>query len=133
MIINQLRTYYNDKTTSRIFVDGDELDQKALEDIGRPQGVKIPKETCIPEGVYKVAITMSGRFKKPLMVLYNTSEHWIMRDDIKFTGIRVHSGTRTEHTEGCILLPSYQELQEKVQEELDDLKPVYWVITQDLA
>ena len=43
----------------------------ALEDVGRPAGVKVQDETCIPEGVYKVAITGSPTFGKPLMILYN--------------------------------------------------------------
>jgi hypothetical protein len=56
---------------------------------------KIPKVTAIPAGRYRVIVTMSARFKRPLPLLLNVPG---------FTGIRLHPGTSDEDTEGCLLL-----------------------------
>ena len=128
MIINQLRTYHEHKTTSDIYADGLYFGD-ALEDVGRPAGVKIYAKTCIPEGVYKVAITRSGRFKKDMMVLYNVDDDQsVDRDGVRFTGIRVHGGSTVDHTAGCVLHPGYEVLQMSVKEKLDAGQDVYWVI-----
>lgn len=129
MIINSLRVYFDRRTTAEVYVNG-ELFGESLEDPGRPQGVKIPGETCIPEATYQVAITHSNKFGKPMMVLFNRPmDHSIMQDDIRFTGIRVHDGVSTKQTEGCILLRNYGHLQAKVQAALDNNEQVFWVIS----
>lgn len=129
MIINQLRTYSQYKTTSAVYCDG-EFFNTSLEDVGRPYGVKVNEETCIPEGVYRVAITWSHSFNKHMMILYNVVyDHSIESYGIRFTGIRVHRGSTIGHTAGCILLPTYEELQIRVQKELDDGLTVYWIIS----
>lgn len=50
----------------------------------------------IPCGTYEVRVTYSPRFKKPLPLLLNVPG---------FDGIRIHGGTRAEHTLGCICIP----------------------------
>jgi len=60
MIVNQLRTYSEDCTESDLYINGLQYCY-VLEDIGRPHGVKVPRETCIPEGHYKAVITRSNR------------------------------------------------------------------------
>jgi hypothetical protein len=129
MIINQLRTYFTARTTSELYVDGVKLIGVCLEDIGRPQGVKIQDETCIPEGVYGVNITQSARFKKPMLILHNESDLTVRDGLARWTGIRVHSGVTTEHTAGCILYSDYVALQVRIQAEIDAGKPVYWIIS----
>lgn len=129
MIITQLRTYHKDRTVSILFVDGVQLTGTTLEDCGRPSGVKIPKETCIPEGTYGVKITMSPKFKKPLILLYNDPSDLSVRDGpVKWTGVRVHAGATIEHTEACILYVQYPALQEMIQAEIDAHQPVHWTI-----
>jgi len=64
-----------------------------LEDIER--NVKIKGVTAIPKGSYKVIVTMSNRFKKPLPLLLDVPN---------FSGVRIHSGNKSEDTEGCILV-----------------------------
>lgn len=57
--------------------------------------IKIKHETAIPEGRYEVDITFSNRFQKPLPLLKNVKG---------FDGIRIHSGNRSDQTDGCILV-----------------------------
>lgn len=54
------------------------------------------KRGAIPAGRYKVRVTYSPRFRKMLPILENVPD---------FSGIRIHGGTRAEHTEGCICVP----------------------------
>ncbi len=131
MIIEHFRTYESDKTTGYIEVEGNVL-AKTLEDIGRPSGIKIPKETCIPEGEYKVTITESARFKRPMLLLYtNPTRMTCEHDGITFSGIRVHSGNKTMHSEGCILIPdsvSLQFLESFIGRALKGGETVTWII-----
>lgn len=130
MIVNQLRTYKINETTSTLYVDGIKLTGSVLEDVGRPSGVKIQDETCIPEGVYGVTITQSTRFNKPMILLYNDPADLSIRDGLaKWTGIRVHDGRTTAHTAGCPLYPQYAALQAMIQAELDAKQKVYWIIS----
>ncbi len=59
---------------------------------------KIPGVTAIPAGRYQVLDTYSPRFKKNVLEL--------RRVDGKsgFQGIRIHSGTDADDTEGCLIL-----------------------------
>ena len=56
---------------------------------------KVYGETAIPTGIYKVIINYSERFKTRMSLLLNV---------LGFSGIRIHAGTKTENTLGCILL-----------------------------
>jgi len=129
MVITHLRKYDVFSTPGVIKVEGKILGT-TLEDIGRPAGVKIPKETCIPEGKYHVAITQSTRFGRPMILLFSNPKTMACDlEGVTFTGIRVHSGTKTEHTEGCVLYQgNLQSLEVMIAKALDKGEVVGWEI-----
>ena len=82
----------NGCTHGDLFID-DFWECFSLEDVVRE--AKIPGKTAIPAGKYRVVITYSQRFQKPLALLLDVPG---------FTGIRIHAGNTSDHTEGCILV-----------------------------
>ena len=54
----------------------------------------------VPALIYRVAVTQSPRFKRPLPILLQVPGR---------SGIRFHRGTRPEHSKGCILVSAYAE------------------------
>lgn len=79
-------------TIGKMYLNG-EYFCDTLEDAIRP--VKIPNETAIPAGTYKVEVTYSPRFKRNLPLLIDVPN---------YTGIRIHNGSNKDHTSGCILV-----------------------------
>ena len=102
--INHIRAYHANSTMGELYIEG-RLVAHMLEDTGRPVGVKVPKETCIPEATYIATVEHSPKYGKELVTL--TSRHLthspgsIEEGGIAFTGIRVHGGNTVEDTEGC--------------------------------
>lgn len=144
MIITSLRTYEKDHTDGRVFIDG-KFFGHSLEDAGRPNGVKIYAETCIPEGTYKVSISYSNRFKRDMLILYNIDDdHSIDRVGVRFTGIRAHGGNNIEHTAGCIIVAKKSnkkgviwsslesELLKAVRSPYIEKKEILWVFAGDV-
>ena len=73
----------------------------------------------IPAGTYKVLITLSPRFQKPMPLLINVKNR---------SGIRVHYGTKPSHSLGCVLVTDkrlYQALFERWLKEQDNLEDIY--------
>jgi hypothetical protein len=97
-------TYTSKSTIGRLFIDGVEFCY-TLEDIVRPEGIKVYGETAIPEGEYSMTMSYSNRFKELMPLVYNKPDLSV-RDHkgVSFRGIRIHSGNKAEHTHGCILL-----------------------------
>ena len=55
----------------------------------------------VPALIYRVQVTQSPKFKRPLPILCQVPGR---------SGIRVHRGTRPEHSKGCILVSAANEL-----------------------
>lgn len=81
-------------TIGELMIDG-KHECFTLEDVVRPDGVKIHGETAIPAGQYTVDITRSPRFGVDLPLVVNVKG---------FVGIRIHPGNTAGDTEGCILV-----------------------------
>ena len=56
----------------------------------------------IPVGTYPVSVTFSPRFKRMLPLIGNVPGR---------SGIRIHRGTKAEHSKGCILVSAAMEQQ----------------------
>ena len=56
----------------------------------------------IPVGTYSVSVTFSPRFKRMLPLIGNVPGR---------SGIRIHRGTKAEHSKGCILVSAAMEQQ----------------------
>ena len=54
----------------------------------------------IPDGTYTVSVTYSPRFKKMMPLIGNVPGR---------SGIRIHGGTKPEHSKGCILVSAAME------------------------
>ncbi len=81
-------------TEGILTVDG-EFAAWTLEDVVRAPNEKIPGETAIPDGRYRVIVNNSPRFGRDLPLLLDVPN---------FEGIRIHSGNTAKDTEGCILV-----------------------------
>lgn len=56
--------------------------------------IKIKGETAIPTGTYRLQVTDSPKFKRPLIEVCDVPG---------FSGIRIHRGNTAADSEGCIL------------------------------
>lgn len=72
------------------------LEDEVREVSGQPVASwKVAGKTAIPRGEYPLVIDWSNRFQKYLPRLLDVEG---------FTGIRIHAGNTTAHTDGCILV-----------------------------
>ena len=86
-----------DRTFGKMFVDGKYFGE-TLEDTDRlleADGEKIDGRTAIPRGRYKVSVTFSQRFQKPMPYVHDVPG---------FDGVRIHGGNTEADTCGCPLL-----------------------------
>ena len=73
----------------------------------------------IPAGTYKVIITLSPRFQRPMPLLIGVEGR---------SGIRIHWGTKPAHSLGCVLITVkcfYQALFERLLAEQDNNETIY--------
>lgn len=95
MLLTLTRTDYTDNSTiGELSIDG-EFYCYTLEDVRRPDGVKVKGQTAIPAGTYDVLLTYSPKYGKIMPLVANVP---------MFEGIRIHSGNDKDDTEGCILV-----------------------------
>lgn len=101
MELQLVRTTFTDKSTlGKLAING-VFQCYTLEDRCREsepgmwkRELKVPGETAIPYGRYRVIMSMSDRFKRIMPEVLSVPD---------FTGIRIHSGNQAKDTSGCIL------------------------------
>ena len=94
MLIEVKRFEFKDTyTVGKMYIDNI-YECYTLEDVVRT-GAKVNGQTAIPTGTYNLIINHSNRFNRDLPLLENVPN---------FTGVRIHSGNTSAHTEGCILV-----------------------------
>jgi len=72
------------------------LEDEVREVQGEPvERWKVPGQTAIPRGKYRVIVSFSGHFQQRLPEVLNVPG---------YIGVRIHPGNRAEDTEGCILV-----------------------------
>jgi len=70
------------------------------------RAVKIPGETCIPSGLYELALRNEGRLTEKYRQRYpdiHKGMLWI-KDVPGFEWIYLHTGNKKDHTDGCPLV-----------------------------
>lgn len=80
-------------TIGYLYINGVDANIFTLEDTVRTR--KVPGETAIPPGTYKVIVDYSNHFGKELPHILDVPN---------FEGIRIHPGNTDQDTEGCILV-----------------------------
>ena len=73
----------------------------------------------VPALIYRVAVTQSPRFKRLMPILQQVPNR---------SGIRIHRGTKPEHSKGCILITrrrEYQDLVKTLLAEQETCAPIY--------
>ena len=86
------RLFAETYTIGTMFINGerfcDTLENKV-------RTMKIPKETAIPAGTYRVTLERSPKFGRVLPYLHNVPD---------FEGVLIHRGNTAADTSGCILV-----------------------------
>lgn len=96
-------TFTTHTTIGKLFIDGQFI-CFTLEDVCRPNGVKIKGETAIPNGEYNMIINHSNRFNRLMPLIFNASDLSVISGSVSWSGIRIHPGNSDADTDGCILV-----------------------------
>lgn len=91
-------------TIGRLYIDGkyfcDTIEDKdrglnSRMPLGDIQARKVYAKTAIPTGTYRVSVTWSNAFGKPLPLLHDVPG---------YSGIRIHTGNTAADTAGCLIV-----------------------------
>jgi len=88
------RGFFTKETTCGLLVADNILQCLTLEDQVRI-GSKVKGETAIPYGTYEIILSHSPKYNRVMPLITGVPG---------FDGIRIHSGVKDEHTEGCLLV-----------------------------
>jgi len=99
------RNTYRGQTTLGELIFPDKRKFHTLEDTVRGWGIKDAGNTAIPFGLYKMMVSMSGKFKRKMAMIYTEPNQYELKGSgISFKGIRVHGGNDHQDTWGCIVV-----------------------------
>lgn len=102
-------TFTTKSSTGTIYFNGSRFSY-SLEDAKRGCGIKIPAETCLPDGTYMVDVTMSNRFGREMPIIYNQPNGYeIIAEGNSWKGCRIHGGNTHLNTEGCPLTAEHKQ------------------------
>lgn len=103
-----------------------------LED--EPREVKIPGETCIPPGTYRLRLRRYGRLYERYRARYSWNEPGMLElEDVPgFTDILIHSGANKEHTRGCVLLGLRAAVYGMLSESAEAYSSLYRAVAADI-
>ena len=90
-------TFTETSTTGKLFIEN-EFECYVLEDQDRKLeagGKKIYGRTAIPRGRYKIELDWSPKYGRDMPHVLDVPH---------FDGIRIHTGNRSEDTEGCLIV-----------------------------
>ncbi len=87
-------------TIGKLYIDGQYFCD-TLEDTVRAPGIKVPGQTAVSAGTYKVQVTPSPRFKRNLPRLFDVPN---------FEGVLIHRGNTAADSSGCILVGENKEI-----------------------
>ncbi len=107
-----IRNSYGPASTAGLFVLGFDPFGFTLEDVVR-EGPKVPGETAIPAGRYKVILSASHVFKNRDGSPKVLPE---LLDVPGFSGVRIHGGNTAADTKGCILVGKYRDRSDYIHE-----------------
>ena len=97
-------TFSTDTTLGKWYING-EYFSFTLEDAVRGYGIKIDGHTALPEGDYRIVLSMSSRFKRIMPMIYTEDNQYeVVKGGIRFKGVRAHGGNKHEDTHACILV-----------------------------
>lgn len=88
------RLFINDKYYCDVLEDKDRGLTQDMP-LSKIKSIKVPNETAIPTGTYKVIVNVSPKFKRNLPRLLNVPG---------FDGILIHRGNTEKSTSGCLLV-----------------------------
>lgn len=115
-------------TIGKLYVNG-EYFCDTLEDAVRE--VKIPHQTAIPEGTYKVVLNIvSPKYSQRKSYDWCGGRLPRLLNVPNYDGILIHSGNTIEHTSGCILVGENKEAG-KVLNSMATLKRLYKRMKED--
>ena len=98
-LLDRRRFFFEKYTTGDLLIDGAWF-CRVCEDRMRDFGQKVPGETCIPVGRYRVTLTMSKRFGVVMPEIHDVPD---------YLGVRIHWGNTAADTAGCLLVGMAQD------------------------
>lgn len=97
------RMFQTQTETIGKIVYGDNILCYTLEDVKRDE--KIPGETRIPKGTYKLVKRTEGGMVEKYRKTYGPNHYMIMLSNVpNYSYVLIHKGNISEESEGCILL-----------------------------